>query len=173
MDPFGAEDAAIGKAEDHRRTAHGQPQAGAAGKAPPQQQRGQGDDQAMADVAEHGAEHDDEAQGKGQGGVDFAVAGHAIVAQERHEGSQPGRVAQGRGHLRAFLGAGVAQVDCGASGQRGGEALLQRGRLAARHPAGDGGQAAMAVQRLLRQAGIGLRMRQGQCRRSQARLMRP
>ena len=75
-----------------------------------QQDAGESDDGAVADIAEHHAEHQHEGDGEQHGGIDLAVARHAVVQHQTGERLQPAVVADRRGHPQAFVGARIARM---------------------------------------------------------------
>ena len=164
-----SEQAAIESAKNHGGNAGGHDERHELLQPPAKQQAGDGDDTALADVAEHHAEHGDEGQCEQPGGVDLAIARHAVVAHQGCERHEPSVVAYGRGHARELLRQRVARAQYKTMPELRLQAPAQVRQIPGRRPTADEHEPPTTAQRLT-QLGVGSRERQHLRRRDQLAL---
>ena len=140
-----AEYAAVQQAEQRRADTDGDRQRNVPAEAAAQGEGGQRDERAMADVAEHHAEHQHEADGEHQCGIELAIARHSVVHHQSSERLQPAMVAHQRGYLQAFVAARIARLQRVALAQIQLQQGLQPRQPVARDPAAHHGQAAASA----------------------------
>ncbi|MCU0990939.1 MAG: hypothetical protein MUE63_15560 [Xanthomonadales bacterium] len=162
------EHASVGQAEDGGGGPDGGDEDAVARQAALEEERRQGEQPALADVAEHHAEHQHVGDREQQRRVDLAVARRPVQAHQRGERFEPARIARVRGHLGEFCRRRAAQFEEVAAAELALQRPLQPRGVARRDPAGDQRQATLGPERVGRDRGVGAGMNEHAARMQDA-----